>query len=36
MAIAAATPHRFTLEDYRRMSELGVLRGDHRVELIEG
>jgi Uma2 family endonuclease len=36
MAIPAATPHRFTLEDYHRMAEVGVLRDDDRVELVEG
>src|SRR5512134_3518476 len=28
--------HRFTLEDYYRMGEVGILSHDDRVELIEG
>ena len=34
--IALKTTHRFTVEDYYRMAETGVLRPDARVELIEG
>jgi Uma2 family endonuclease len=29
-------PHRLTVDDYRRMAEIGVLAPDARVELIEG
>lgn len=36
MAIPAAAPHRFTIEEYHRMAEVGVLQKDDRVELIEG
>ena len=28
--------HRFTVEDYHRMGEAGILSADHRVELIDG
>ena len=28
--------HRFTVEEYHRLGELGVLRPEHRVELLEG
>jgi Uma2 family endonuclease len=28
--------HRFTVEEYHRMGEAGILTADHRVELIEG
>jgi Uma2 family endonuclease len=31
-----ATTHRFTIEDYYRMAETGVLAPDARVELLEG
>jgi Uma2 family endonuclease len=30
------TPRRFTLSEYRRMGEVGILHEDERVELIEG
>jgi Uma2 family endonuclease len=30
------TRRRFTVEEYHRMGEAGILRGDERVELIEG
>lgn len=36
MAILAAVPHRFTVAEYHRMAEVGVLTEDDRVELIEG
>jgi Uma2 family endonuclease len=40
MSVEVATPtftlHKFTVEDYRRMGEAGVLSPDVRVELIEG
>jgi Uma2 family endonuclease len=35
VAVMAAT-HRFTVEDYHRMGEAGILTEDDRVELIEG
>ena len=28
--------HRFTVEEYHRLGELGVLQPEHRVELLEG
>jgi len=31
-----ATRHRFTLEDYCRLFEIGVLREDQRLELLDG
>jgi hypothetical protein len=31
-----ATRRRFTIEEYYRMGEAGILRDDERVELIEG
>ena len=34
--MALLTPHRFTVEDYHRMAETGVLAPDARVELLEG
>ena len=34
--MALLTPHRFTVEDYYRMAETGVLSPDARVELLEG
>jgi Uma2 family endonuclease len=40
MSVEVATPtftlHKFTVEDYRRMGETGILSEDDRVELIEG
>ena len=30
------TQHRFSVEDYYRMAETGVLRPDARVELLDG
>jgi Uma2 family endonuclease len=39
MSVANETwprPHRLTVDDYYRMAEVGVLRPDQRVELIEG
>src|SRR6266853_4546096 len=32
----APTKHRFTVQDYHRMAETGVLRPDARVELLDG
>lgn len=32
----SATPHRFTVEEYYRMGEIGVLKPDARVELLDG
>ena len=32
----SATTHRFTVEEYHRMAEAGILNEDDRVELIEG
>jgi hypothetical protein len=29
-------PHRITVDEYYRMAEVGLLRADERVELIEG
>ena len=29
-------PHRFTVDDYHRMVEVGVLDADERVELLRG
>jgi Uma2 family endonuclease len=34
--MAVLTQHRFTVEDYYRMAETGVLRPNARVELLEG
>lgn len=34
--MAAALTHRFTVEEYYRMAETGILKPDARVELIEG
>jgi Uma2 family endonuclease len=34
--IAETNRHRFSVEDYHRMGEVGILRGDERVELIDG
>lgn len=36
MLPVAVPPHRFTVEDYYRMVETGILREDSRVELVEG
>lgn len=33
---AAARPHRFTVAEYHRMAETGILNEDSRVELIKG
>jgi Uma2 family endonuclease len=35
-ALAEPAPHRFTVEEYHRMGETGLLPPDARVELIEG
>ncbi len=32
----ALATHRFTVEEYYRMAEVGVLRPDARVELLDG
>ena len=29
------TPHRFTVEEYYRMAEVGILRPEVRVELLD-
>lgn len=34
--MGVATPHRFTVEEYHRMVQAGILVEDDRVELIEG
>ncbi len=34
--MSAVTTHRFTVEEYYRMAETGVLKPDARVELLEG
>ena len=34
--VAIPAKHRFTVDDYHRMAETGILREDSRVELIEG
>ncbi|WP_395743134.1 Uma2 family endonuclease [Prosthecobacter sp.] len=34
--MSASITHRFTVEDYYRMAETGILKPDARVELIEG
>src|SRR4051812_20604444 len=34
--MSVLTKHRFTVEDYHRMAETGVLKPDARVELLEG
>jgi Uma2 family endonuclease len=36
MATQAVTHHKFSVKDYYRMAEAGILRADERVELIEG
>jgi hypothetical protein len=36
MALAEFPRHRFTVEEYRRMGDVGLLSPDDRVELIEG
>ncbi|GAB6039387.1 hypothetical protein [Endothiovibrio diazotrophicus] len=36
VATAFAQPHRFTVHDYHRMVDAGILSEDSRVELIEG
>lgn len=36
MIAVEVTPHRFTVEDYHKMAEAGILTEDDRVELIEG
>jgi Uma2 family endonuclease len=36
MAVALALPHRFTVEDFERMVEAGILTKEDRVELIQG
>jgi Uma2 family endonuclease len=36
MAVAEIPRHRFTVEEYHRMGEVGLLHPDARVELIEG
>jgi Uma2 family endonuclease len=35
-ALADHTPHRFSVEEYERMCEIGLIPPDARVELIEG
>src|SRR5215207_2780275 len=35
-AVPVLTTHRFTVEDYHRMGEAGVLKPDARVELLDG
>jgi hypothetical protein len=35
-AMPVLTLHRFTVEDYYRMAETGVLQPDTRVELLDG
>lgn len=36
MAVQFAMPHRFTVEEFQRMGEIGILSPEDRVELIEG
>ncbi|MEF8982616.1 Uma2 family endonuclease [Thiohalorhabdus sp.] len=36
MTVTHAMPHRFTVEDYHRMAEDGILHPDERVELVRG
>ncbi len=36
MTSVAPAPHRFTVDDYHRMAEVGLIGADDRVELIEG
>ncbi len=36
MATDKPLPHRFTIDDYHRMEESGILGGDDRVQLVEG
>jgi Uma2 family endonuclease len=36
MTVPTVTSHRFTVEDYHRMGETGILKPESQVELIEG
>src|SRR5437879_5947187 len=36
LGVTIAGVHRFTVDEYHRMFEIGVLREDERIELIEG
>jgi hypothetical protein len=36
MATVSPTPRRFTVDEYYRLGETGILTPDERVELIEG